>query len=123
MGNSAEAAQYGVVSSPTEAIFSILVKDKESIDTIIDEIERQEGNYDGATLEVSAGSFMMGAAGTNITIDVIGNDTKELEETTNTINENIKDIDGIEEVTTNMEEKKTIYSFEVDPTKGKSQNK
>ena len=60
---------------------------------------------------------MMGAGGTTITIDVIGNDTKELEETTNAITENIKDIDGIEEVTTNLEEKKTIYSLQVDSTK------
>ena len=117
LGNSAEAAKYGVVSSPTEAIFSILVKDKENIDTILDKIEKQQENYDGAKLEVSAGSFMMGAGGTNITIDVIGNNPKELEETTNAITENIKDIDGIEEVTTNLEEKKTIYSLQVDSTK------
>ena len=43
LGNSAEAAKYGVVSSPTEAIFSILVKDKENIDTILEKIERQQG--------------------------------------------------------------------------------
>lgn len=122
LGNSSEAAQYGQVSSPTEATFSILVKDKANIDSILNQIEKQQNNYDGAKLEVAAGSFMsMGAGGTNITIDVVGNNTKKLEETTDAITKNIKDIDGIEEVTTNLEEKKNVYSIQVDSTKANTE--
>ena len=121
LGNSAEMAQYGTVSSPTEAQFSILVKDKANIDTVLDKVEKQQKDYKGATLKVAASSFMMGAGGTSITIDVIGKNTKQLEETTNTITKNIKDIDGIKEVTTNLEEKKTIYSLHVDSTKANSE--
>ena len=122
LGSSSEMAKYGQVSSPTEAIFSIFVSDKANIDTILDQIEKQKENYDGAKLEVSALSFMsMGAGGTDITIDVTGNNLKELEETTEAITKNIKDIDGIEEVSTNLEEKKPIYSIQVDSRKANTE--
>ncbi|MGG0283890.1 efflux RND transporter permease subunit [Peribacillus butanolivorans] len=121
LGNSAEAAQYGAVTSPTEATFGILVKDKANIDTILGEIEKQKENYPDAKLTATASSFMMGASKTNITIDVIGSNVEDLESTANKIKQNIQDIKGIEDVTTNQDEKKTIYSFKVDPAKGNTE--
>ncbi|MFE4430858.1 efflux RND transporter permease subunit [Peribacillus butanolivorans] len=121
LGNSAEAAQYGAVTSPTEATFGILVKDKANIDTILGEIEKQKENYPDAKLTATASSFMMGASKTNITIDVIGSNVEDLESTANRIKQNIQDIKGIEDVTTNQDEKKTIYSFKVDPAKGNTE--
>lgn len=121
LGTSAEAAQYGVVSSPTEASFSVLFKDKKDIDRVLKKIENQDDKYPGAKLEVSATSFMMGGGATNITIDIVGNNTEDLEETANDIKEDIQDINGVEEVTTNQDEKKMVYSLKVDPTKGNSE--
>ncbi|RRN73860.1 efflux RND transporter permease subunit [Peribacillus simplex] len=121
LGNSAESAQYGAVTSPTEATFGLLVKDKANIDTILEEIEKQKENYPGAKLTTTASSFMMGASKTNITIDVIGSSAEDLEQTANKIKGNIQDIKGIEDVTTNQDEKKTIYSFKVDPAKGNTE--
>ncbi|MDM5293305.1 efflux RND transporter permease subunit [Peribacillus simplex] len=121
LGNSAESAQYGAVTSPTEATFGLLVKDKANIDTILEEIEKQKENYPGAKLTTTASSFMMGASKTNITIDVIGSSAEDLELTANKIKGNIQDIKGIEDVTTNQDEKKTIYSFKVDPAKGNTE--
>lgn len=121
LGVSAEAAQYGTVTSPTEATFGILVKDKEQIDTILEKIEQQKDHYPDAKLEVSAASFMMGAGQTNITIDVIGNNVEELEGTANQIKKKIQYIEGVEEVTTNQDEKKTIYSFKVNSSRGNTE--
>lgn len=121
LGNSAESAQYGAVTSPTEATFGLLVKDKANIDTILEEIEKQKENYPGAKLTTTASSFMMGASKTNITIDVIGSSAEDLELTANKIKGNIQDIKGIEDVTTNQDEKKTIYSFKVYPAKGNTE--
>ncbi|MFE3975496.1 MULTISPECIES: efflux RND transporter permease subunit [unclassified Peribacillus] len=121
LGNSAESAQYGAVTSPTEATFGLLVKDKANIDTILEEIEKQKENYPGAKLTTTASSFMMGASKTNITIDVIGSSAEDLELTANKIKGKIQDIKGIEDVTTNQDEKKTIYSFKVDPAKGNTE--
>ncbi|MED3832484.1 efflux RND transporter permease subunit [Peribacillus frigoritolerans] len=121
LGNSPEAAQYGEVASPTEAIFGILVKDKANVDAILKKMEKEQENYPDAKLTAQASSFMMGASKTNITIDVIGSNAEDLERTANNVKERIQDIKGIEEVTTNQDEKKTIYSFTVDPAKGNTE--
>ncbi|MED3996260.1 efflux RND transporter permease subunit [Peribacillus frigoritolerans] len=121
LGNSPETAQYGEVASPTEAIFGILVKDKANVDAILEKMEKEQENYPDAKLTAQASSFMMGASKTNITIDVIGSNTEDLERTANNVKERIQDIKGIEEVTTNQDEKKTIYSFTVDPAKGNTE--
>ncbi|MBT2646578.1 efflux RND transporter permease subunit [Bacillus sp. ISL-34] len=121
LGNSAETAQYGAVTSPTEATFGILVMDKANVDTILEKMEEEQENYPDAKLKATASSFMMGASKTNITIDVIGSNVEDLESTANKVKERIQDIKGIESVTTNQDEKKTIYSFKVDPAKGNTE--
>lgn len=121
LGNSPETAQYGAVTSPTEATFGILVKDKANVDSILDKMEKEQENYPDAKLTATASSFMMGASKTNITIDVIGSNVEDLEPTANKVKESIQDIKGIEDVKTNQDEKKTIYSFKVDPAKGNTE--
>ncbi|MFE8700301.1 efflux RND transporter permease subunit [Cytobacillus sp. FJAT-54145] len=121
LGNSAEAAQYGQVGSPTEAMYSILLKNKDETDKVMKELEKLKEDYPNAEYTVMASSFMFGGSATNITIDIIGENTSDLEDTANTIKEEISSIDGVEEVTTNQEEKKTVYSLTVDPTKGNTE--
>ncbi|WP_428910519.1 efflux RND transporter permease subunit [Niallia sp. Krafla_26] len=121
VGSPSEAAQYGWVGSPTEASFSILLNNKEDTDKVVEEIEKKKDQYSDATLTATAASFMMGSSSTNITIDIIGDDLADLESVANTIKEKVEDIDGVEKVTTNQDEKKTVYSLVVDPTKGNTE--
>ncbi len=115
LGNSASSAEYGAVGSPTEAQFRVFLKDKEDYKKVIKKIEKE--NFPNAELTVLASSFI-GFTDTNITIDVIGDDLKDLETATNQIKDKIRNIEGIERVSTNQDEKKTVYSFLVDPSKG-----
>ncbi|QED47278.1 efflux RND transporter permease subunit [Cytobacillus dafuensis] len=121
VGSPAEAARFGYVGSPTEATFSILLKDHANTDKIIEEVEKKKDQYPDAQLDVMAASFMMGGASTNITIDVTGENISDLEKTANHIKEKVEKIDGVEEVTTNQDEKKTVFSFTVDPKKGNTE--
>ncbi|SDN68183.1 efflux RND transporter permease subunit [Bacillus sp. OK048] len=121
VGSSADFAQFGEIGSPTEAVISILLKDKADTDKVLKEIEKKKDDYKDAVLEVASASFMMGGSGTNITIDVIGEDINQLEKTADSIKEKISDIDGVEKVTSNQDEKKTVYSLVVDPAKGNTQ--
>ncbi|NYE07317.1 HAE1 family hydrophobic/amphiphilic exporter-1 [Bacillus niacini] len=121
VGSSADSAQFGQIGSPTEAVISILLKDKDDTDKVLEEIEKKKDDYKDAVLEVATASFMMGGSATNITIDVVGEDIAQLEKTANSIKETVSDIDGVEEVTTNQDEKKTVYSLVVDPAKGNTQ--
>lgn len=121
VGSPAEAAQYGWVGSPTEASFSILLDDKKDTDAVVKEMEKKKDQYTDAKLEVNTASFMMGGGSTNITIDVVGENITDLEKVATTIKEKVQNIDGVEEVTTNQDEKKTVYSLVVDPTKGNTE--
>ena len=84
-------------------------------------MENKKNQYPDAKLEVFASSFMMGGASTNVTIDVVGENVTDLEKTANAIKEKVEEIDGVEEVTTNQDEKKTVYSLKVDPKKGNTE--
>ncbi|MDQ1002983.1 multidrug efflux pump subunit AcrB [Neobacillus niacini] len=121
VGSSADSAQFGQIGSATEAVISILLKDKDDTDKVLKEIEKKKEDYKDAVLEVATASFMMGGSATNITIDVVGEDIDQLEKTANSIKETVSDIDGVEEVTTNQDEKKTVYSLVIDPAKGNTQ--
>ncbi len=59
----------------------------------------QESDYNGAKLTAAMQS-LMGGSGSAITIDVTGENLNEIEETASAIQENIKDIDGIEKLET-----------------------
>lgn len=121
VGSPPETAKFGYVGSPTEATFSILLDDKKDIDKILEEVELKKDQYPDAQLEAFASSFMMGGGSTNITIDVIGENQSELEKIVKNIKEKVAKIDGVEEVTTNQDEKKTVYSLVVDPVKGNTE--
>lgn len=121
VGSPAEAAQYGWVGSHTEATFSILLEDKNDTEHIVKEMEKKKDQYPGAHLEVTTSSFMMGGASTNIIIDVVGDNLADLEDVATTIKEKVQNLEGVEEVTTNQDEKKTVYSLVVDPTKGNTE--
>lgn len=121
VGSSAEEAQYGVVGSSTVAFYNILLDDKKNTDQVVKTLEKEKSKYPNATLEVTTASFMNGGASTNITIDVVGNDLDALEVVATNIKEKVQHIKGVEKVTTNQEEKKTVYSFTVDPTKGNTE--
>ncbi|MEK5216644.1 efflux RND transporter permease subunit [Psychrobacillus sp. FSL H8-0487] len=121
IGSPPEAAHYGWVGSSTEATFSIFLEDKKNTDFLVKEMEIQKKQYSDAKFEVSTASFMMGGASPNITIDIIGESILELEKVATEIIEKVDRLEGVEEVTTNQDEKKTVHSLIVDPSKGNTE--
>jgi multidrug efflux pump subunit AcrB len=120
MGNTEDAAKYGDVGSPTKTSYTIILDDKNLTDSVVKKINDQKERYGEADLTAGASS-MMGGSKTQITIDVVGDELSNLEQTANRIKENIKGIKGIEEVTTNQDDKKTVYSLEINPSKGNAE--
>jgi multidrug efflux pump subunit AcrB len=119
VGSNADAAKYGDVGSPTKATVMAFLKDKEDTPDFIKTMESQENQYPDATYTVGAAS-LMGSGSPTITIDILGDDLKEIEKTATTIKNEIKDIKGVESVSTNQDAKKTVYSLVVDPTKAQA---
>lgn len=119
LGNSADAAKYGAVGSPTETQIMAILNEDADMAGFIEKVLAQKDQYTGATLEATEAT-MMGGGATSITIDIIGDDLKELEAVSENIQKKVKEIDGVEKVTTNYEETKTVYSFVVDPSMAKA---
>lgn len=122
VGTSADTAKYGWIDSETEGTLAIMLKEDVDIDDFIKEIEKKEDQYPNAEMEVGASSFISFSAGsTNIIIDVVGENEPDLEKTAEAIKEKVENISGVEEVSTNQDEKKTVYSYVVDPAKGNTE--
>ncbi|MEK4231341.1 efflux RND transporter permease subunit [Solibacillus sp. FSL H8-0538] len=117
LGNTEDGASFGNVNSPTLATIVVILKDKKDTEQIIERLEKQKKAYEGAVLTVNTASFMSGSS-TDITIDVMGDDLTQIEETATNVKGKIEGIKGIEKVTTNQDAKKMIYSFEVNAAEG-----
>lgn len=120
IGNNADAAKYGEVGSPTTGTVNIMVNDKKDTDRLIKKITGEKDKYPEATFTVAATSLMGGGL-PQIKIDIIGDQLGDLTIASAKIEDKIKNIEGIEKISSNEEVKKTVYSLEVDPSKGNSQ--
>ncbi|MBM7605888.1 HAE1 family hydrophobic/amphiphilic exporter-1 [Metabacillus crassostreae] len=119
LGNTEDGAKFGSVESPTKTMIMAILKKDAEMGGFVDKIHSQKAEYKDATLEATEATMMSGG-GTSITIDVIGEDIEQLTNVSETITAEIKDVDGVEEVTSNQEETKTVYSFVVDPSMAKA---
>ncbi|ATP40976.1 multidrug transporter AcrB [Solibacillus sp. R5-41] len=117
LGNTEGGASFGSVASPTLATFVVMLKDKKDTEHIIELLEKQKKEYEGAVLTVNTASFMSGSS-TDITIDVMGDDLTKIEKTAVNVKGKIEGIKGVEKVTTNQDAKKMVYSFEVNAAEG-----
>ncbi|MGJ7910190.1 efflux RND transporter permease subunit [Neobacillus sp. LXY-1] len=117
LGNNADAAKFGEVGSPTKATMNIILKNKKDTDKVIRKMNAKKNEFSNATLTAGAAS-LTSTGSPQITIDVVGDQIKDLEKASQKIKESIKGIKGIEKIATNEEDKKTVYSLEVDPAKG-----
>jgi len=121
LGNSADAAKYGSVTSPTLITYMIDLKEGVDAELLMDNIKTQKDNYKEATLTVDAADLIMGGGSSQIYIDVSGENLEQLSTTADHLIAAIKPIDGVLKVESNQEEKKSVYSFHVDPTLAKGQ--
>lgn len=119
-GNSADAAKWGEVTSPTLATLSVIMKEGQDAETFMENVRAQKDKYPGATLTVSPSS-MMGSSSTNITVDIVGENPDDLTKVAQEAVEKIKTVEGVEKVTSNQEETKPVFSIKVDPTLANAQ--
>ncbi|CAM3682948.1 efflux RND transporter permease subunit [Marinicrinis lubricantis] len=119
-GNSAEAAQWGSVTSPTLVSYTIVVKKGTDAENLIEHIEAQKSEYEGADLSVATMSLMSGSS-TSIYVDFLGGTEEERAAAAQAAMEKIQDVEGVLKVSSNMEETKPVFSFEVDPALANAQ--
>jgi multidrug efflux pump subunit AcrB len=120
MGNSADKAKYGGVSSPTLVSYSLQMKKGADAEKIIEAVKAERGNYSGADLSAGAGNFFSDGNSTQIFVDVTGDDLSLITKSADEVIAKIKPIKDVLKVQSNQEQKKTVYTLEVNATEAKA---
>lgn len=120
-GNSADSAKYGNVSSPTQVSYMIGMKEGADAELLIEAVKAQKEHYKGAELTASAADLMMGGGAAEITVDVTGDSPEAIAAGAEQAAAAIEKISDVLKVTTNQEQKKPVYTFELDPMKAKGE--
>ncbi|WP_256761575.1 efflux RND transporter permease subunit [Cohnella sp. WQ 127256] len=119
-GNSADAAKYGSVSSPTLVSYMLKMKDGADAENVIEAVKSERTNFPGAELNTSTGDFMSSGSSTQVIVDITGNNLEEIGKTADEVIAKIKPIKDVLKVESNQQEKKTVYTLEVNPTEAKA---
>jgi multidrug efflux pump subunit AcrB len=120
-GNSAEMAQYGNISSPTLVSYLIDLKEHVDAEKFMADVKAQQLEYKEATIAASAVDLMMGGGSSQIYVDVTGEDGEQLADTAAKLVAAIQPLDGVVKVESNVQEKKAVYSFHINPELAKGQ--
>lgn len=118
-GNSADNAKFGQVSSPTLVTYNVQMKDGADAEKVIEAVKAERANYAGAELNASAASMMGGGGSTSVTVDIVGDDATTLEDGAAQVMAAIQPVKDVLKVKSNQEEKKSVYTFALDPVKAK----
>ncbi|MGZ4134806.1 MAG: efflux RND transporter permease subunit, partial [Tumebacillaceae bacterium] len=119
MGNSADAAKFGQVQSPTMAQFNVTMKDGANADHFMTVVNGQKSSFPGTDLSASALSMMGG--GTSIDLDLLGNNSQDLKKASQQVIDAVKGIDGVQKVESNQKETKPVYEIAVNPNSANAQ--
>ncbi|REE70667.1 HAE1 family hydrophobic/amphiphilic exporter-1 [Paenibacillus taihuensis] len=119
-GNSADGAKFGEVSSPTLVTYLVDMKAGADADKLIEAIKAERKNYPGADLNAGAMDFAGGGSSTQITIDVTGDDLEAISKGADQVMAAIKPVKDVIKVKSNQEQKKPVYTFQMDPLKSKA---
>lgn len=116
LGNSADAAQYGSVASPTLISYIVDLQEGTDAEGFVEAVKAQKANYGDAELAAQGTDLIMGAGSSQIFIDVTGENVEQLGQTAEKLIAELKPIEGVLKVQSNQEQLKPVYTFKVDPT-------
>lgn len=120
MGNSADAARYGAVQSPTLVSYMVQMKKGGDAERIIEAVKGERAHYPGSELNAGVGGFIGGGSSTQVFIDVTGDDLERITSTAEQVIAAVKPIEDVLKVQSNQEEKKTVYTLEVNAEQAKA---
>ncbi|UTE76663.1 efflux RND transporter permease subunit [Rossellomorea sp. KS-H15a] len=120
-GASEENAEYGAVSDPNTAVYTVIMKEGSDAESFIEEVNETKKDEKGVTITASPSSIFGGSSNSSITYDVVGNDSNELLTTSKTIMDKIKDVDGVKKVSSNQEKTSPVFTVNVNTEKANAQ--
>ncbi|MHA6532753.1 efflux RND transporter permease subunit [Paenibacillus sp. BAC0078] len=119
-GNSADSAQWGNVTSLTQVDYTVMMKEDADAQAFLDHIRSLQDSYAGATLTANESS-MMGGSSTSEYVDIVGEDLNSINSVAQAVTAKVKAVDGVQKVTSNMEDTKPVFAFKVNPETANAQ--
>ncbi|WP_054942219.1 efflux RND transporter permease subunit [Paenibacillus ihuae] len=119
-GNSADSARWGSVTSVTQVDYTVMMKEDADAQAFLDHIRGLQDSYAGATLTANEAS-MMGSTSTSEYVDIVGDDLAVINKVAKEAASKIESIEGVEKVSSNMEDTKPVFAFKVDPAVANAQ--
>lgn len=119
-GNSSEMAQWGNANPPNIIDLIVILHDQKKTQAFIDDVLALKEKFTNATLAAYA-TGMMGGSTASEYIDLIGDDTVALQEAARQVIDRLGNVEGIEKLTSNMDDTKPVFAFTVDPTLANAQ--
>lgn len=119
-GNSSDGARFGEISSPTQVTFLLGMKKGADAEAVIESIKSKQSDYPDAELTASAMSLMSGGGGSQVFVDVAGSDLAAVSKTADEVMARIKPVKDVLKVESNQQERKQVYTLEVDPAQAKA---
>ncbi|MBS4205747.1 efflux RND transporter permease subunit [Lederbergia citrea] len=120
LGSNPEDAQFSQINSQNTGDFYVVMKSGANTQKFMEQIEKQKEKYSDAEIDAMFASIM-GSGNSTITIDVVGNETEQLIQASEKVIDEVKGIDGVEKVTSNQEELKSVYDIVIDQEKANTE--
>ncbi|CAH1210116.1 Swarming motility protein SwrC [Paenibacillus plantiphilus] len=121
-GNSSDNAKYGEVSSASIVTYMVDMKEGADAEKLLEAVKAERVNYKGAELNAGAANIMSGGSSTQVVVDITGDDPEQLAKGAEQVMAAIKPIKDVIKVKSNQDQKKPVYTFEIDPAKAKGQD-
>ncbi|VEF47936.1 AcrB/AcrD/AcrF family transporter [Bacillus freudenreichii] len=120
LGSNPEDAQFSQINSQNQGNLHVIMKENADTEKLMDKIEKQKEKYAEADFDIMIASIVNFSDST-ITLDVVGNDTNKLIEASEKVMDEVKGIEGVEKVTSNQNELKTVYDINIDQKKANTE--
>ncbi|WP_377890426.1 efflux RND transporter permease subunit [Alkalihalobacillus sp. R86527] len=120
-GSSTEAAQYGEVSDPDTVMFTFIMEEDADAEAFIDDVNEAKKDEKNVVIEANPTSMFGGSSNSSITYDVVGNETNDILNTSETLMEKIEHVDGVQKVSSNQDKTTPVYTVKVDTEKANTQ--
>ena len=121
LGSNPEDAQFSTVNSQNTGQFHLVMKQGADTEKFIEQINEKTKEYSDAEFDVQVLASLISFNDSTITLDVVGEDASKLVQTSDEIMEVVKDIKGVEKVSSNQNELKSVYEIVVDQEKANAE--
>ena len=119
LGSNPEDAQFSTVNSQNTGQFHLVMKKGADTEKFIEQINSKTEEYSDAEFDVHVLASLISFNDSTITLDVVGKDASKLVQASDEIMEVVKDIKGVEKVSSNQNELKSVYEIVVESRESK----